>query len=678
MASVTNHVVSLLGDLRRRHVFRVVALYIVGAWILLQIADVIFPGLGIPETAIRFVIIGVIVGFPIALVFGWMYEITPQGIVRTAPLSETEQTADLSLRSADYVILVALTLIAVSVAYGLIVKLSDVAEIEPANVERMAFPLPDKPSIAVLPFDNMSGDPEHEYFADGMTEDLITDLAKISGLFVIARNSVFTYKGQPVLVSDVAEQLGVRYVLEGSVRRAGGTVRINAQLIDALTGGHVWAERYDDATDDIFALQDRVVARIVSALELNLTQSEQAVTHETTDPEAHDAFLRGWAHYRRNSPKAFAQAVPYFERAIEFDRDYSLAYAALATLYRKVMDNNLRTRNDAWVGFQRLSWIEIGERRAENFSRAMKDPGALAYQASAFELSDRGRTNEAIAEAKRAIEAEPNNPIGYEALAAALIQGGRPAEGADAIKEAMRLDPRYPHEYLFWLGLAQFNLEQFEQSADTLNGATQVNPEDGRSLIVLAAALGQLGRTDEAMLTIDALNRLSVERDEIQEGVDSLTFGPYTLEDVDLWTFNVADDRERLREGLRLAGLSETGEDTEVSPRFVPGATSIDVVEARHLYDRGVIFVDTRPRVDWNRGHVAGAVFMELEEGFTEKALSELIDRDEEIVIYCHGSRCLRSSKGTEKAISWGFKNVYYFRDGFPAWRAAGHPIETD
>jgi len=167
-------------------------------------------------------------------------------------------------------------------------------------------------------------------------------------------------------------------------------------------------------------------------------------------------------------------------------------------------------------------------------------------------------------------------------------------------------------------------------------------------LIVLAAALGQLGRTDKAILTIDALNRLSVEHHEIQEGVDFLLFGPYTLEDVDLWTFNVADDRERLREGLRLAGLPETGEDTEVSPPFIPGAISIDVVEARQLYDRGVMFIDTRPKADWNTGHVAGAVLLELEEMFTEKA------------------------------VLWGFEKIYYFRDGFPTWKAAEYPIEID
>jgi TolB-like protein/class 3 adenylate cyclase len=160
-------------------------------------------------------------------------------------------------------------------AVGIMVWRPWAPDVEPASVERMAFALPDKPSLAVLPFDNMSGDPEQEYFADGMTEDLITDLSKISGLFVIARNSTFTYKGTPVEVRQVAEDLGVRYVLEGSVRRAGDEVRINAQLIDATTGGHVWAERYDGSVVDIFSVQDEFVRKIVKALAVNLSEDEQ-------------------------------------------------------------------------------------------------------------------------------------------------------------------------------------------------------------------------------------------------------------------------------------------------------------------------------------------------------------------------------------------------------------------
>jgi TolB-like protein/rhodanese-related sulfurtransferase len=685
MASDTNHRITLLGDLRRRHVFRVAALYIVGAWLLLQIADVIFPGIGIPETAIRYVMIGVIIGFPMALLFGWMYEITPQGIKRTPPRSETEQIPDLSLRRSDVVILGALLLVAVSVAYGVIAKLGHVVEVEPASVERMAFPLPDKPSIAVLPFDNMSGDSEQEYFVDGMTEDLITDLSKISGLFVIARNSVFTYKGTPVKVQEVAEDLGVRYVLEGSVRKAGESIRINAQLIDAVTGGHVWAERYDDTAEDIFALQDRITEKIVTALELNLTKAEWTIDRATTSPDAHDAFLRGWAHFRRNTPEAFAKAVPYFEQAIEYDPNYSLAHAALATVYWKVLDKSWSTRNDAWVAFQKLSWEEAGERYAENVKRAMATPGALAYQALAFKYTMQGRHDEAVSQARRAIEVDPNNPVGYEALAATLIYRGQPEKGAVAIEEAMRLDPRYPYEYLFWLGLAQFNMELFEQAVETLNLASRGNPEDDRTLIVLAAAYGQMARVEEARFTVAALERVREDRrkrrpdgDVLQEGIDSFMFGPYSLEDVDLWLFQESVDRERLRDGLRVAGLPETGEETEVSPLFIHGATSIDVVEAKELYDRGVVFVDARDVVDWSIGRIKGAIQLDVDSIFTEEALSGLVGRDEGVVIYCHGPRCLRSSRAAEKAVSWGFTRVYYFRDGFPAWKISGHPIESD
>ncbi len=169
--------------------------------------------------------------------------------------------------------------------------------------------LPEKPSIAVLPFANLSGDPEQEYFSDGMTDDLITDLAKISGLLVIARNSVFTYKGKPVKIQQVAEDLGVRYVLEGSIRKAGDQVRINAQLIDASTGHHLWAERYDGVMDDIFNLQDKITSKIVSALALKLTAAEQEHTKskETDNVEAYDAFLRGWEHYQRFTPEDFSK-----------------------------------------------------------------------------------------------------------------------------------------------------------------------------------------------------------------------------------------------------------------------------------------------------------------------------------------------------------------------------------
>jgi rhodanese-related sulfurtransferase len=249
----------------------------------------------------------------------------------------------------------------------------------------------------------------------------------------------------------------------------------------------------------------------------------------------------------------------------------------------------------------------------------------------------------------------------------------------------MRLDPRQSSEYLFWLGLAQFNMEKFEQAVETLRRATQENPEDDRSLIVLAAAYGKLGRIEEAQFAMEAQNLVRETRasqrpdsDVLQEGISSFLLGPYALEDVDLWLFKESIDRERLREGLRVAGVPEAGEGTEVSPLFVPGASSIDVFEAKQLFDRGVVFIDSRDVVDWGIGHIQGAISLDWDSRFTVEALSDVINRDEPVVIYCHGPRCLRSSKAAAKAVSWGFTNTYYFRDGFPAWKNAGYPFDSD
>ena len=203
--------------------------------------------------------------------------------------------------------------------------------VEAASVERMAFPLPDKPSLAVLPFRNVSGEPEQDYFVDGLTDDLITDLSKVSGLFIIARDSVFPFKGRDAKVRDVAESLGVRYVVDGSVRRAGNTVRVNVQLIDALTGGQLWADRYDGGLDDIFAVQDKLVRVIVDALALKLSKDEEREIGrgQTHNVDAREAFQRGWERILRFTSEDNASAVADLRRAIELDPDYGRAYTAL-------------------------------------------------------------------------------------------------------------------------------------------------------------------------------------------------------------------------------------------------------------------------------------------------------------------------------------------------------------
>ena len=506
---------------------------------------------------------------------------------------------------------------------------------EVASVDKMAYPLPDKPSIAVLPFVNMSDDARQEYFSDGITEDLITDLSKISGLFVIARNSVFTYKSKPVKIRQVAEELGVRYVLEGSVRRAGDQVRINAQLIDATTGGHLWAERYDGKMENVFALQDRITRKIISARKVKLTagEEEQIALKETDNTEAYETFLKGFAHYRLKLPDEFDQAIPHFEEAINKDPNYSRAYAALADIHWEIAKMgwiDWRDRRD-------MSRAEILVKAEKYLQKAMQDPTPLAYSVTSDMRRGQGRHQDSITEAARAIALDTGDPVGYLAMGRALIWAGSPAEGADFIQKAMRLDPYYPPEYLHWFGVAQFGMERYEDAATTLEEATRrsTNPE---TPLWLAAAYGHLGRVAEAEQAIQAFRG--------RQAKIGWFFDAATLEFVEKWWLKEQADKERLRKGLRIAGLPPRylgpnfGLDLIVQTKDGPevkGATSIDVSAAKALFDRGVTFVDVRGYGHWSRGHIPGAVHLYLHSLFTQFQLSEIVSKEQEVVIYCAG-----------------------------------------
>ena len=283
--------------------------------------------------------------------------------------------------------------------------------VELASPERMAYALPDKPSIAILPFTNISNDQSQEYFADGMTDDLITDLSKVSGLFVIARNSTFVYKGKTVKIKEVAEDLGVRYVLEGSVRQAGDQIRVNAQLIDATNGGHVWAERYDGKVKNIFAVQDDFVRQIVKALALQLSVDEkiEIAAGKTIQIRAREAFQNGWEHYLKFSRSENAKAVSLFERAIELDPEYGRAYAALALVF-------LRGCNWGWNEELGLH-CSLSELKANHYlSLAEKYPTSLAHIAKSLSYLTKGAHDKALIKAKMAIAADPNEPEGHLAM----------------------------------------------------------------------------------------------------------------------------------------------------------------------------------------------------------------------------------------------------------------------
>ena len=543
---------------------------------------------------------------------------------------------------------------------------------EVASQERMAFPLPDKPSIAVLPFTNISNDAEQDFFADGMTDDLITDVSKVSGLFVIARNSVFTYKDKAIKVRQVAEELGVRYVMEGSVQRAGNKIRINAQLIDATTGGHVWAERYDGTLDDVFTMRDKITRKIVTALSVTLvdqqhTSKDQA---ETNSPEAYDAFLRGWARYRLSTPDDSTKAILYLENAIKIDPNFGRAHAALAATYWRIYDNN-------WAKSAEVSYSDALEKTNRHLKEAMKNPTPLAHRTTAKQYFYFRRWDEAIAQAERAIYLDPNDPNGYEAMSSILVNLGRAVEGLDFIRKAMRLDPQ--SNYLYQLGEAQFHLERYDEAAATMLRATKRNPLDEWNYFLLAAAYGHLGREREAKSAITTFNKTYHDPTDKQR--------PLTIADLNNWIFNEAANRERLQEGLRKAGVPVGESPKPAESKYkdlvnmtegtfdVKGAIKIDAVEAKTLHDRGVTFIDSRGSSLYRRGHIPGATNLLFHHVWDR--LSRYVVQDDEVVFYCDGKDCHLAANSSAQALILGHTKVYYFAGGLKAWSIAGYPVEV-
>jgi adenylate cyclase len=363
--------------------------------------------------------------------------------------------------------------------------------------------LPEKPSIAVLPFANMSGDPEQEYFSDGITEDIITDLSKISGLFVIARNSVFRYKDQAVKPEEVSRELGVRYLLEGSVRKAGGRVRITAQLVDATTAGHVWAERYDRDLEDIFALQDEVTQEIVGALRVRLTQGERERPRRapTNNLEAYEYYLRGREHHRHRTREANAQAQQMFERAIELDPEFAAAHAWLG-----------RTHVVEWL----LQWNEDEECLEEALALAQRaialDDGLpAAHEALGYAYLAKKQFEQALVEGEQAVALDPNDAEAAVTLAEILCcaDAERAEEAAALVEKAMRLNPHYPASYLFALAQAYDLTGRHEDAVDLLKRVLARNPDHVSAHFSLAMIYGELGREEEFQEELAACLRLS-------------------------------------------------------------------------------------------------------------------------------------------------------------------------
>ena len=361
----------------------------------------------------------------------------------------------------------------------------------PASHGCAALRLPDKPSLAVLPFTNMSGDPEQEYFADGITEDIITDVSKISGLFVIARNSSFTFKKQSVDIKDVGRKLGVRHVLEGSVRKAGMRVRINVQLIDAESGGHVWADRYDRDLEDIFLVQDEVTRKIVQTLEVTLTGSERARRQDRgkVNGEAYDYLIRAKSCILQFNAAALAEARAMLERALAIDPGLAQAYAYLAICLRHRVSQRLERPHGERSGTGAWRW------RAR---RARSTPfEAISHHALAVTLMWLRRLDEAESAARRAIELDPNSSRSHGALGNVLHFAGRHEQALESLEQALRLDP----EFNLWMhaqGRALFALGRYDEAEATFKRRLIHMPDVGRHARLPGVAVRSYRPSDEA------------------------------------------------------------------------------------------------------------------------------------------------------------------------------------
>ena len=407
--------------------------------------------------------------------------------------------------------------------------------------EAPALPIPDKPSIAVLPFENLSGDPKQEYFADGVSEDIMTELSRFSDLFVIARNSSFKYKGKIVDLRQVGRELGVRYVLEGSIRRGGDRIRISAQLIDSGTGTHRWAERYDRELMDLFQIQDEVARTIAAILaaHVNKAEAERTLLKPPAAWQAYDHYMRAaaaWASFQSSwKLENLVEARRHLADSLRIDPKYARAYSLMASTHRAAWLNPL---NDEYLNPSALDRAIALARTAIELDPNLPE----AYAELAYTIIRKRNFDAAAAAAERAIALNPNF-VDYR-IAQVLFSVGAPAGAIEIAKAQMRLDPFHPHFAPLMVGVAHYLLKQYEQAQRWLREASGRAPNHQYGHAFLAATYAQLGQLEDARAETAEVLRLNPK----------YTIGG-TQKQVS--NFKRAEDMEHLVDGLRKAGLPE-------------------------------------------------------------------------------------------------------------------------
>jgi TolB-like protein/Tfp pilus assembly protein PilF len=522
---------NFFAELKRRNVYKVAVAYAVISWLLIQAASIFFPAFDAPPWVMKIFIIVIIFGFPVALIFSWAFEITSEGIKLE---SEIELSKSITRRTGRKI--VALTIALAVVAAGLFVY-QLVRSKSDTSSSPTAATIVNK-SIAVLPFDNLSGDPQNAYFSEGVQDEILTRLAKIAELKVISRTSTQRFKSAPNDLRQIAQQLGVANILEGSVQKANDQVRVNVQLINALTDAHLWADTYDRKLTDIFAVETEIAKAIADTLQAKLTGSEQHViaARPTENTEAHQLYLKGRFFWNKRTGNDLKKSIDYFQQAIAADPNYALAYAGVADAYVWLPGYTAGTPRDCYPKATAAAKkaLELDDTLAEartslalaiwlynfdasqsirEFQRAIElNPNyAIAHQQYGNNtLSALGRFDDAIVEGKRSVELDPLSLVINTDLGSDYYYARRYDEAIAQLRKTLEMDPGFY--------IAHFVLGQVLDAKGARDAAivecqkARALNDDPSVLGVLGRAYGLSGNKMEAEKILDQLKKLSQER----------------------------------------------------------------------------------------------------------------------------------------------------------------------
>ena len=516
-------------ELKRRNVYKVGIAYIVAGWALSQGIAQVFPVFDVPNWVIRSIVVLIIIGLPVALVLAWMFEITPQGIKRTETADAMPGTARQKKHTWIYVVVIGALL-----SIGLFFLGRYTAENKMENGRPGGPSVPEK-SIAVLPFDNLSRDPDNAYFAEGVQEEILTRLARVADLKVISRTSTQRFNSAPSDLRDIAKQLGVMHILEGSVQKANDQVRVNVQLINTATDAHLWADTYDRKLTDIFAVESEIAKSIADTLRAKLNSSAEHVlaSRPTENSEAHELYLKGRYFWNRRTGANLQKAVDYFERAIEKDPKYALAYSgladchvllpvypelgtyprdempkALAAAHKAVeLDDTLAEAHTS-LGRALASDLQLSAATSE-FKRAIElNPSyATARQWFGECLQSQGRVQDALAELKRAQEVDPLSLVNNALVGFALDTVGQSDEAIAQLHRTIEMDPSFANSHAMLGNVLEHKGQLLEASVE-YEKANSLNA-DPINLAQLARAYFLVGRKAEAQQLWDKLKSLS-------------------------------------------------------------------------------------------------------------------------------------------------------------------------